>query len=760
MDYTDIRNRLTEYFKTFSRENAIRENVKNTSYKGYEIIDTLNKNFQFHKNDNSYQLKAYQYKTIAEGFEPTLFKDIPFYFEMGTKNSFSDGTITRGEHPGAWTFSHNIDILTDNNSEEFEQYQLRKASKLYCICGPRIETMHYGFPYENVFEKGLSGIYEEAKNSLDSCTNDDESAFIKSALTGLEMFKLISEKFSEKAKKLLSCAKTTDEKKNLTIIAENASKVPWKKPTTFCQGLSTIAFLRDAAGSLEGIGISSLGRPDKYLYKLYKNDIKNGELTKEEAYDLICKFLLIWDCRHDRDKTFLGGPEHELECTLELGGCDDDGTPIANELTLLFIDAYEELNCIYPKFQCRFSSKSPRWYIERISADICKGRSNYLLANDDTLIPALVKSGKSLEDARKYIVSGCWDIFCDGLEHRPGGEYLTLIKPMEWAFCGKDEKDMTGSSCSDYGINCTKLNGNETFEQVYAAILENIDKLVKVKTADNNRGLELFTKADPLPLYSICMKEPLKRRKDIHNGGAKYSPGSIYYVGFANLADSLMALKNVCYDKKQYKLTEVIDALKRNWDGCDEIRETLMKSPYFCDGSDKSEIFCKKLNDDLCKIASKYRTVTGDKFDCAYLVYVEFMHYGAVSGATPDGRFAGDMLSHGIGPGRNRQISSLTDIVNGAASIGLDKVVNSIVNIVVPSKGMTPNLMTDLIYAFGKSGLESIHLNCVSREELIEAQLHPEGKDHLIVRVCGFSAKFTSLSKKWQDEFINRNQLT
>lgn len=759
MDYTNIRNRLTEHFKTFSRENATRENVKNTSYKGFEIIDTLNKNFQFHKNDNSYQLKAFQYKTIADGFEPTLFADIPFYFEMGTKNSFSDGTITRGEHPGGWTFAHNINILTDNNSKEFEQYQLRKSSRLYCICGPRIETMHYGFPYENVFEKGLCGIYDEAKDALNRCTKSDEKHFIESALTGLETMKLISEKFSKKARELLKYAKTPDEIKNLTLIAENAAKVPWEKPSTFCQGLSAIAFLRDVAGSLEGIGISSLGRPDKYLYELYENDIKSGRLTKDEAYDLICKFLLIWDCRHDRDKEFQGGAEHELECTLELGGCDDDGKAIANELTLLFINAYEALNCIYPKFQCRFSSESPRWYIKRISADICKGRSNYLLANDDTLIPALVKSGKSLEDARKYIVSGCWDIFCDGLEHRPGGEYLTLIRPMEWALYGKEHKDMTGSSCADYGIDCIKLKGNETFEQLYACILANIDKLVKSKTDDNNRGLELFTKADPLSLYSICMKEPLLRLKDIHNGGAKYAPGSIYYVGFANLADSLMALKNVCYDKKLYTLTEVIDALKNNWQGYEKIRSALMKSPYFCDGSHKSEAFCKKLNDDLCKIALKYHTITGERFDPAYLVYVEFMHYGAVSGATPDGRFAGDMLSHGIGPGRNREISSLTDVVNGAASIGLDKVVNSIVNIVVPDKGMSPDLIADMIYAFGKSGLESIHLNCISREELIEAQRHPEGKDHLIVRVCGFSAKFTSLSKKWQDEFINRNQL-
>lgn len=146
----------------------------------------------------------------------------------------------------------------------------------------------------------------------------------------------------------------------------------------------------------------------------------------------------------------MGGAKHELECTLELGGSDDDGKPLTNSLTRLFLDAFAKPNGIYPKFQCRFSSESPRWYLEKISADICSGRSNYLLSNDDALIPALVRSGKTVEDARKYIVSGCWDIFCDGLEHRPGGEYLNLIRPMEWAFYGKDEKDMLGFSCSEF----------------------------------------------------------------------------------------------------------------------------------------------------------------------------------------------------------------------------------------------------------------------------------------------------------------------
>lgn len=760
MDYHTLRDTLTTYYHFVSKENVTPENVRGTDYKGPELLQRLDDHFHGHEQDDAYQLKAYQYQTIADGFEPIIFPQLPFYFEMGTKSAFSDGcpSAGRGLHPGGWTFMHNMDILTDHNSADFQLYTRRVKAMLYCICGPRIETMHFGFPYEAVLRNGLSGIYAQAKDALARATTDEERHFAESAMAGLEALRRVAKKFSEKATRMLDTATDERERHNLRAIASAAASVPWEKPTNFYEGLNTIAFLREATGALEGIGISALGRPDKYLYPLYRKSVADG-MTETEASDLICKFLLIWDCRLDRDRPFVGGAEHELECTINLGGCDNDGRPIANELTRLFLDAYASLNCIYPKFQCRYSADSPQWYLERIATDICNGRANYLLANDDALIPALVHSGKTQADARKYLVSGCWDIFCDGLEHRPGGEYLNLIRPMEWALCGADRPDGGGFTCDEYGLAARSLDGSESFNTVYQTILYNIDQLVRAKVHDNNRGLELYTKAVPLPLYSACMGEPLVRLRDIHNGGVRYAPGSIYYVGFANLANALMAIRTVCFEKKGATLRTVMEALHRNWANDAALRTELMHAPYYCDGTPESEAFCRKLHEDLCDIAAKYKTVHGDPFDPAYLVYVEFKRWGAKSGATPDGRYAGDLFSHGIGPDRNRSISSFTKVVNGAASLGLTRVVNSIENLVLPAGGIRPDQMVHVIRAIGRSGLQSVHLNCVSREELLDAQIHPEGKEHLIVRVCGFSVKFTSMSKAWQDEFLSRNFL-
>ena len=757
MDHKSIRKKLFDYYRHFSAENDDRTLEDNSAFRRQTILDLLDKNFKGHEKDSAYRLKAYQYETIADNFEPMIFPELPFYFELATKYSFSDGTAyARGKHPGGWTLLHDLDILTENDSESFRLFEKRKKDQLYCICGPRIELMHYGFNYENLLEKGLSGIYAEASSELENCVTDNERDFIESAMRGLLAVKRIAEKFSEKAVRMLANETKPELLKNLSMIAKSAKRVPWERPQSFYEGLNMLAFFREVTGSLEGIGVSSLGRPDKYLWKLYEADIKSGRITRDEAYELICGFLLIWDCHHDRDKLFSGGAEHELECTLVLGGCDEKGGPVANELTKLFLDAYSELDCIYPKFQCRFSKKSPAWYLDLVASDILNGRANYLLANDDMLIASLVNSGKQLTDARNYLVSGCWDIFCS-LEHRPGGEYLNLLRPVEWAFYPKGSKDLCGFATDELGVECRNLSGDESFDEVYRLILENIDSLVRLKVGDNNRGLELFAKADPLPFYSACMGEPIKRRRDVNDGGAKYSPGSIYYVGFANLADSLMAIKRVCFDEKLYSLSELMTALRNNFEGFWDLRRELLSSDYFCDGKESPESFAIKLHNDLCDIAGKYRTRDGEPFDAAYLVYVEFMRWGNSCRATPDGRYNGELLSHGIGPSRNREITSLTSIANSAGSLDLTRTVNSVLNLVVPSTGMDVGRLHAIITALGSLGLQSIHLSCVSKEELLDAKFHPERHQDLIVRVCGFSAKFVSMSEKWQDEFISRN---
>ena len=224
-------------------------------------------------------------------------------------------------------------------------------------------------------------------------------------------------------------------------IADSAKRTPWEAPKTFYEALNMYAFMRKALGSLEGVGFSSFGRVDMDLYPFYKRDIESGVLTPEEAYDLIAMFLVTFDCHYDHDMKFVKYADHELENTYVLGGCTLDGKPLCNDLTLMFIRATGEERIIFPKIILRYSSESPKEMLDEANKLLLRGTSVILYQNDDAMIPAQIKLGRTIEEARDYIVSGCWDVSVCGLEKHDCGNYVNTVKTLELAIHKDTEKN-------------------------------------------------------------------------------------------------------------------------------------------------------------------------------------------------------------------------------------------------------------------------------------------------------------------------------
>ena len=163
----------------------------------------------------------------------------------------------------------------------------------------------------------------------------------------------------------------------------------------------------------------------------YKKELANNAITKEEAYELICEFLLIWDCHYDHDMLMSGYADHELENTYTLGGCDDNGSPLYNDITAMFLRAAREEKIIYPKIKARFSKNSPKAYLDEINRAVIAGTSTLLYQNDGATIPSLLRAGRTLKEARDYVVSGCWDLAAAGVEKSDEGNYVNLLKPFD-----------------------------------------------------------------------------------------------------------------------------------------------------------------------------------------------------------------------------------------------------------------------------------------------------------------------------------------
>lgn len=745
-DYVKLREELKSYYL-----NQADERGKAFYEKLFPMLDET-----YREGMSVFEMKVMQYRMITKEFDPVLFLNSPFYYELGTMAAQCDGARSfRGHrHAGGWVFKKNEHIFKDQDPELYDKRKVQGHEKLYNICGTYNDaSQHFLYYFRPVLSIGLKGIYEKAAERLKTAETPEQKEFLEAVCEGLLCIKKISEKFAAKAEILASLTQNKKEKENMLIIASSAKRTPWEAPQSFYEALNTHAFLRKAIGALEGVGLSSFGRLDMDLYPFYQKDIAQGKLTPEEAYDLISMFLITFDMHYDHDMKMVGYSDHELENTYVIGGCDAQGNPLFNELTEMFLRATREEKIIYPKIKCRFSKDSPKEYFDAMDEAVIKGTSTILYQNDDACIPAFVRAGRPIEEARDYIVSGCWDMNCYGVENSDGGGYVNLLKAFEFSIHNRTDK------MEAVGIDFKPIDDAKSFEEVYQITCENMNALFKERAEITRRGAHVWHKVDVLPIFSSGFDACIERAADFTEKGAKYNDDHYLCLGFPNIIDSLIAIKTLCFDTKKYKLSELLAAVRNNWEGCEIMQCDAMRCCGWGDGSRESNALAARFNADLFKMVDALEaTHEGGKVRLGHLTYTEIRWWGEETLATPDGRKNGDYFSQGLTPSRLKYIPSANSVVNSLARLdGSMMAGNTVVNIILPSDKMTLDICEAFLRTVADSAMQSLQLNCTTKKQLLDAQKHPEKYPDLIVRVTGFSAKFTSLSPDWQKEVLSRN---
>lgn len=710
---------------------------------------------RFHEGMSILAQKCLQYDVITEEFEPVLFRHSPFFYETGVLTSLSDGAFKAKGYDfvqvGGWTYTRNKHLFAEQDEDLYRLMQTHKKEQLYLICGPYNDvSQHFNFNCRPFLEIGAKGIYKKAKQELPLAQSNEEKEFLNAVCHGMLALRKMAEKFSKKATELLENETDSAAKANLALIADTAARIPWEAPKTFYEALAALAFLRTAMGSLEGAGPNTFGRMDKDLISFYRADLESGRLTAESAYELICHFLLIWDCHYDHDMPMEGYADHELENTYTLGGCDDEGAPLYNEITEMLLRATREESIIFPKIKCRFSKSSPKAYLDEIDRSIIKGTSTVLLQNDDATIPALVRAGRPLHEAWDYLITGCWDVstFQEKFDH---GNYLNLLKPFEYAVHGLTDR------IAAVQIPFETFNGTEDFEELYQKTLHNCRLVLAAKTEVVRRGGQIFHKVTQFPIFSATLEGCIENHADFTRNGAKYRDDFQLLFGFPNIVDSLLAIKELVFEQKRLSLSEYLSAVRANWEGCEELRRAATRCHGWGDGSPESCALGTRFNNDLFALCQEMTGSYGGKIHIGHLTYTEIRWWGEKTLATPDGRKSGEYFSQGLTPSRLKRIPNVGDVINSMAAIDPSTMAaGSVVNVMLPSS-VTLAHCEAFLRAVATSGIQSLQLNCVSREVLLDAQRNPEAYHELIVRVTGFSAKFTALSKGWQDEILSRN---
>ena len=699
-----------------------------------------------HPEADALTMRRKIYDLMKEDFTPVLFPHSPFYFETGGNGGWNHTAI------GRWPLEHFKDpVVLGPCAETWARFSAR--SRFHYCCGPFFDTIHNTPATARLLKTGFKGIYEEALAVLPECRTAEERRWAETAIAGLETVRAVGERYAALARQRLADAQSAEERRFMRLAADNAAVSPWEPPKTFFQALNLCGFAREIPAELEGLAINSLGRPDAWLIGFYEADLAAGRITREEAYDLICRFLLMGDCIYDKMAEADLVISHENEHTLTLGGCDGEGREVFNDLTRMFLQAYRELHAIFPKPFCRYSQNSPSEYLRLIGDDILAGHGIYALQNDDCVIPALTAAGHALADAREYLCSGCFDLTISACEDNTGGNFFMLARILEATIHGGSQDE------EKYRMKWRRVDGAGSFEEVFRAVMGNVKEILHDMVCDQRDCGKHHPELLPVPMHSACCYDCLQKRKDFSVGGQRYNPHAILLAFFATFVDSLLAIRTLCFDKRICSLGEFLTAVRNNWKGAEDLRLQVLTAPHWGDDLPETKELARRITDELFQVIDGVSTNRGGTYQFGISIYREIKREGKTTKATPDGRFDGDELSQSLNPSHFRCREPLTTVLTCLSSLDLKRFGgNSVVNLCLERRNFDSDTVEALLRSFAALNLQQLQLNCMSTEDLKDARVHPEKYPNLIVRVCGFSAKFIALAPEWQEEVICRRK--
>ena len=682
-----------------------------------------------------FEKRAISYKYLAENFEIQVLPVCPFAFHYNNRSGRHDM-----EMKGLSSWYSRLDEAKEVEREFYSNIAGTGESGLSCYYLP-VDNAHLTVDYDKVLKKGFAGILKEVETHL---CDPDKQTFYTAMKCGLEAYIRLAERFSIAASEMASGC-TGDDKARMTVLADSMRRAPAEPARTFHEALNTIVFLYFTVPAIDAGTLSVFGHVDRLLCEYLRNDLDNGTITYEQAFDLIWRFIYIIDSRWTVNH--MG-----TNCTITLGGCDQDGVPVFNDVTKLVITAYRKLRCIDPKLNIRITHNSPRELITLIAEAINDSLNNICVFNDDVIIEANRKMGKELRDCRLYVGGGCQENVIGHCEQNSRATLYMNTLPALFS--------VWNDSSWDYFVNrfvggdLHHYDSNDDFEQIYQKTLHNlrvhITAQVNMKNISEAKGAAWCAS----PAHSALLGDCIEKGLDMYSGGTKYSSGSVSLVGIGTLIDSLLALKWVVFDKKLMAFDDFTEIVKNNFKGNEQLRRQIInEAPKYMRDTETND-FAARVFSDAAAASDGLVNTRGGKYEASLFSFRTFVSLGYNFPATPDGRLSGEHLSAGMSPTVLTQIP-LTDVFAGLEKIDFtDYPVVAVLDIKLPP--VSVQITDSIIRQFQYCGGSVLQINMIDQQTLIDAKNHPENHGGLIVRMSGYSARFVALSEAEKDEVINR----
>lgn len=693
-----------------------------------------------------YEKKALTYRGAAELCDVKLFDESPFYHEIisGRERNTSQNGFPPGPGLEGWYMRKQMALL-----ESFQSFMSAYEREDLVWGSVFSDHAHHTAGYEKLFQIGFRGIEAEAASALLHCNDSDSVGFYNSVLTACKAVKTLGEKYSAAASARLSTGTVAAEYcGNLEWIAKTAYRVPYEAPQTFYEALCTILFTKELVIHVEGVAVAILGHLDRILLPFYEKDVKEGRLHYESAKNLMAHFLVHTDGRWELNNHSFAS----TNCSLVIGGCDADGNIVFNDITRMILEAYEENGFVNPKIQVRLTTNHPEELLTRCSKMICNGQNVFSFLNDEVIIPAHVKMGKELQDARQYSAGGCQEPILDNCEFNSRAFiYISLPQMLNTMLDHVLQARIPDS---------LPVPEYDSFEALYQDYIHRLSNLYQKIVDQLNACEKDIPEFCPMPLLSSTVTGCMEKGRDMTKRGAKYNAISMPFVGIGTAIDALLAIREVVFEKKLLSLSQLRELLADNFRSDPLTRAYLVnKCPKYGDDSDAVNQFAARFFRDVAALARGYQSPLGAVYEPSLFVFYLFDWMKEHVGATADGRYAGVSLSRGINPPDFSAKSQIPHLLHTVSDIDLTDYPGAAVLYLEMPIGNEPSAAEHLCWTvrgFLQAGGSALDLQVLDPAILKKARKNPDQYSNLVVRVCGFSAYYTSLEENIQDEILER----
>ena len=595
---------------------------------------------------------------------------------------------------------------------------------------------HITWRWDWLLKYGVSGLRQKYQELLENPADEKARQFYQGVLIQLDSITDWNKKHVEKLKEM-----------NMMEMAAICERVPEYPAATFHEAVQAFYMQYLAVMSENPYGGNGPGRLDYFLWPYLEEDLKNGTCTLQDARELVDELFLRFDeavHMHDGWGT-----------TLSVGGTGADGKSSITPLTYIMIESFMGLNVTHPYFYLRVPKDAPAEYLE-VCADYLKnGHNRAQILNDEAIMRAMQKSGVSYEDSIDYCCGGCMEIS----PHGRNSDFLyqgwhTMPKFVELA--------ITGGKCLITGkqLQSTRFKGltaYSEFEPFYQEVISEIGRYIKLFFHVQDIFSEEAAKSRPAYLISSMIEDCAKNGRNMHDGGARYHYYATSPLAMANAADGLFAVKKAIFDEQICTASELIDALEKDFAGAEALRLKLSHIPKYGQQDPEADAFAARFMTDVCKTYDQVEVRFGGVAMPMILTFVYAPLAAEILGATADGNHAKKLVAQGVTPQSSAMTEGITAAIGSSLAMPWDRFYGGATTMWdFDPKWATKEVIQAVLTTFLKGGGQIFQGNTTDVDELIEAQKHPEDYGHLIVRVGGFSARFTWLDEGLQKDIITR----